>query len=310
MGVDKSDIRFIIHTQIPQSPVHYYQEIGRAGRDIKKAIIILFYKPDDRRLPEAFIESGRPAVSKYYKFIDAVKNELLGERELMKQTNLKQNQIRIIKADLMEQRIIREVLINGRKKFEYVTSAPELNAKAFEELRELKMNDLNSMIEYVETSQSRMKYLCDFLGDKSDQNYHNCDNTGLKKLKVVVTPEWEQKLKNFREGYFPVLDVYAKGSNLQNGAASSFYGFSNTGDVIHKCKYETKEDFPDFLLQQTAKAFEKKLSFEKFDLMVYVPPTLSGDLLKNFAVKISGMLNIPVSHELKKKQNNKSAEII
>ena len=56
MGIDKPDIRFIIHTQIPQSPIHYYQEIGRAGRDGKPSNIILFYNPEDKKLPEAFIE--------------------------------------------------------------------------------------------------------------------------------------------------------------------------------------------------------------------------------------------------------------
>jgi len=309
MGIDKSDIRFIIHTQIPQSPVHYYQEIGRAGRDNKLTIIILFYKPDDRKLPEAFIEGGRPAISKYHKFIEAVKNELLGERELIKFTNLKQNQIRVIKADLMEQGIIREVVINGRKKFEYITNAPALNSKAFEELREVKMNDINSMIEYVETNQSRMKYLCDFLGDKSEQNYHNCDNTGLKKLKVIVTPEWKQKLNDFREGYFPALDVHTKGSNLFNGVASSFYGFSNTGDIIHRNKYETKEDFPDFLVRQTVMAFQKQFSGEKIDMIVHVPPTVSGDLLKNFAMKVSEKLNIPISHRLEKSRITKAQKL-
>jgi len=103
MGIDKPDIRFIIHTQIPQSPIHYYQEIGRAGRDGQPAWIILFYHPDDKRLPEVFIEGGRPSIAKYERVIRAIKNELLGEKDLMRKTNMKQNQIRVIKADLIEQ---------------------------------------------------------------------------------------------------------------------------------------------------------------------------------------------------------------
>ena len=73
MGIDKPDIRFIIHTQIPQSPIHYYQEIGRAGRDGQPSYIILFYNPEDKKLPEAFIEGGRPSIKKYEKVIAAVK---------------------------------------------------------------------------------------------------------------------------------------------------------------------------------------------------------------------------------------------
>lgn len=309
MGIDKPDIRFIIHTQIPQSPIHYYQEIGRAGRDGQPAYIILFYNPDDRKLPEAFIEGGRPAIGKYEKVIDAVKSELLGERELMKQTNLKQNQIRVIRADLIEQGIIREVMMGKSKKYEFVPGSHPLNTKAFEELRNAKLEDLENMISYVETEGSRMKFLCDYLGDKTDHPFNNCDNTGEKKISISVSTEWTEKLKNFREDYFPELGVASKGSNIVDGVASSYYGASNVGASIHRSKYEQGGDFPDFLLRLVLKAFRKKYGQEKFDLVLYVPPTSSGDLVRNFAVKLSQVLNFPISHNLHKTRQTQEQKV-
>lgn len=300
MGIDKPDIRFIIHTQIPQSPIHYYQEIGRAGRDGQTSYIILFYNPQDRKLPEAFIEGGRPAIKKYESVINAVKSELLGERDLMKRTNLKQNQIRVIKADLIDQGIIREVMDGKNKKFEFVPNAQPLNTKVFEELRNAKLADLENMIAYVETDKSRMKFLCDYLGDNSNHNFNNCDNTGEKKITVSVTPEWTEKLQNFREDYFPELELESKASNIVNGVAASYYGVSNVGAALHRSKYEKGGDFPDFLLRLLLKAYREKFGQEKFDLILYVPPTSSGDLVKNFAVKISQVLNFPISHNLVK----------
>lgn len=298
MGIDKPDIRFIIHTQIPQSPIHYYQEIGRAGRDGKDAYLILFYNEADRSLPEAFIEGGRPSIAKYEKVIAAVKSELLGERELMKRTNLKQTQIRVIKADLIDQGIIKELMIGRSKKFQYTTNAPKLNVKAFEELRDAKKVDLEKMIGYIDTTDSRMKYLCEYLGDSSNYSFNNCDNTNLKKIKMAITPDWQQKLIDYRENYFPELETESTDSRIVNGVAASYYGVSNVGLALHKCKYEGAGDFPSFLLKLTCKAFRKKFGQEKYDLVLYVPPTKSGNLVRNFAIQFAKMINVPISHNL------------
>ncbi len=149
MGIDKPDIRFIIHTQIPQSQIHYYQEIERAGRDGQPTDIILFNSPDDNQLPLSFIENAKPDIAKYHKVIDIIKNELLGEIEIIKKANFKQTQFRVIKADLIDQEIIREIQIGKSKKFEYVPNAPSLDTKPFERLRDYKLNELKKMIEYV-----------------------------------------------------------------------------------------------------------------------------------------------------------------
>ncbi len=309
MGIDKPDIRFVIHTQIPQSPIHYYQEIGRAGRDGKNSIVILFYNPEDKKLPEAFIEGGRPSISKYEKVRNAIRIELLGERELMRKTNLKQTQIRVIKSDLIEQGIIREVTIGRSKKLEYIAQAPALNIKVFEELRNSKKEDLAQMIQYVETNKSRMKFLCDFLGDSATSDFTNCDNTGLSQITVKPSEEWFQKLKEFREDYFPILEVETKDSRIVNGVAASYYGISNVGAALHRSKYETREDFPDFLLKLCLKAFRKKFGQEKFDYIVYVPPTASGDLVKNFAIKLSHVLKFSISHSLIKARQTKEQKV-
>jgi len=91
-------------------------------------------------------------------------------------------------------------------------------------------------------------------------------------------------------------------SKICDGVASSFYGLSNVGSSLHRCKYEGGGDFPDFLLKLTLKAFRKTCGKAQFDLLLYVPPTISGDLVKNFASRISEILKIPISHKLIKER--------
>ncbi len=56
MGIDKPDIRYVLHTDLPASPEAYYQEIGRAGRDGAPAETLMLYGLDDIRMRRVFIE--------------------------------------------------------------------------------------------------------------------------------------------------------------------------------------------------------------------------------------------------------------
>jgi len=375
MGIDKSDIRFIIHTQIPSSPIHYYQEIGRAGRDGKPTRIILFFNENkdtnngyavDYQLPLSFIEGARPSEKKYSKVIELIKNEPLSEREIMKKANLKQNQIRVIKADLIDQGIVKEVMYGKSKKYEYQFNAKELDMSKFEKLRSDRIKDLDSMVGYVYTDIPRMEYLCNFLDNDKKNIYSNCDNTNMPKLCVKQTTVMLSKLEEYRETYFPELDLaestnkpktgykiktpkpnyieilkdnhviatfnehinldsftkdnkiilreiiekhMCSASRLTNGYAASYYGSSNIGTALHRSKYENGGDFPDFLLKKVLSLFGKKYKEFKFDLVLYVPPTQSGNLVMNFADKIARTIKVPLSHNLIKTRETAEQKI-
>ena len=70
MGVDKPDIRAVVHFNMPGTLEAYYQEAGRAGRDGLPARCVLLYAPGDRMLQELFIDNEYPPPDAVYKVYD------------------------------------------------------------------------------------------------------------------------------------------------------------------------------------------------------------------------------------------------
>lgn len=309
MGIDKPDIRFIIHTQFPQSPVHYYQEIGRAGRDGLPTVIILLYNPEDKGLPTSFIENAKPPALKYQRIINSIRLELLGEYELMKKNNMNRSQVRQICSDLLDQNIIREVNLDKQKKYEYIPNSKPFEHRFYETIKIAKTKELQEMMKYGKLTTSRMAFLCKHLGDTKRRAYKNCDNTNLPKHYYRPYENLENELMRFRQKVVPILKVESKKSRLKNGIAGSFYGVSHVGSVIHKCKYEKGGDFPDSLITMLLKAFHAHFGSIGFDLIMYIPPTLSGDLVKNLATTISQRLNIAISHDLMKNRETGAQKV-
>ncbi len=60
MGIDKADVRFVIHHDMPGTIEQYYQEAGRAGRDGKESVCTILYQSKDKSLPEFFIRQAYP----------------------------------------------------------------------------------------------------------------------------------------------------------------------------------------------------------------------------------------------------------
>jgi ATP-dependent DNA helicase RecQ len=96
MGYDKPDLGFVVHYQAPGSVVAYYQQVGRAGRGVERAEVVLLRGTEDRRIQDFFISQAFPRrelVERVLERLDAADGDGATAAELMAEVNLGRSRI-------------------------------------------------------------------------------------------------------------------------------------------------------------------------------------------------------------------------
>lgn len=156
MGFDKPDLAFVVHLGAPSSPIAYYQQVGRAGRGVDQALVVLLPGVEDKAIWDWFGEQAFPAEGQVRATLEALRGGgTMSTAALETQVDLRRSRLETMLKVLDVDGAVRRV----RGGWESTGQEWSYDAKRYARVSASRTAEQQAMVDYVGTQGCRMAYL-------------------------------------------------------------------------------------------------------------------------------------------------------
>lgn len=205
MGFDKPDLGFVVHVGAPQSPVAYYQQVGRAGRGVERAEVILLPGTEDREIWAYFSSLAFPPEPVVRAVLQTLEERgLMSTQALETAVDLSRNRLEMMLKVLDVDGAVRRV----KGGWEATGRPWDYDAERYSRIAGERKAEQDAMLGYLTTTECREEYLRKRLDDEAAKPCGRCDNcTGQHRSAQIAAPAVESARERLSR---PGVDVEAR----------------------------------------------------------------------------------------------------